>query len=141
MNQNPPFPAGPYSLLAIHRPGIESGSATACEHCGRAIVNTATIATSQGQHLTVGLDCLKTLMKQKPLKNPQQAEDLLYDFQACLRFMVAYEKADTIVDNGLFVSVTYRLNDKPRSAMGYHHLLRQFGFVLTRKPTQTDGSV
>lgn len=53
-----------YQVVSISRMGIEKGSPTFCEHCGRTIFNFAIIKSDvTGQQYRVGLDCMHTLLE------------------------------------------------------------------------------
>lgn len=53
-----------YHVVSISRLGVENGTPTFCEHCGRTIFNHAIIqSNANGNKYRVGLDCLQTLLK------------------------------------------------------------------------------
>ena len=53
-----------YKVVSISRMGVENGTPTFCEHCGRMIFNFAILKSDQtGNHYRVGLDCMETLLK------------------------------------------------------------------------------
>lgn len=53
-----------YSLVSVCKMGVENGTPTFCEHCGRTIFNFANIRSNlTGRQYRVGLDCMSTLLK------------------------------------------------------------------------------
>lgn len=120
-----------YRVISIQRPGIETGVAVACQNCGKVIVNTATIQNAAADTFTVGLDCLKTLAK---ISNKVEHEDMLWSFNAALKFWTLYKKAHRVTTDTMQTHIWW--NDdkgKPREQWVFTCFLTQFGFMPKQK--------
>jgi hypothetical protein len=95
-----------YQVLHISRPGIEGGTGCSCANCGKTIVNSAAIVNQKGEQFRVGLDCVKTLTKQ--VVNCSEYDDMMYSFNACLRFATLMNKADKVEQDEVFVTIYYK---------------------------------
>lgn len=66
-----------YRIISISRLGVENGTPTFCEHCGRVIFNFAIIQNRVNNNKSrVGLCCMHTLCE----KNNPQPKQLSFNF-------------------------------------------------------------
>lgn len=57
------LPSQKYELINVSKMGIANGTPLVCEHCGRVIFNIATLKGEDGKEYSVGLTCLKKIIK------------------------------------------------------------------------------
>lgn len=57
------LPIQKYELVSISKLGTANATPLICEHCGRVILNIATLRGADGKAYAVGLTCLKKILK------------------------------------------------------------------------------
>lgn len=58
-------PPNAYELISVNYIALVDSIGTTCDNCGRLISNIATVEHISGKQYTIGIDCAKTLLKDR----------------------------------------------------------------------------
>jgi hypothetical protein len=110
---------------------IDSSYVGACDNCGKAIVNIATVVDPDGKKYDIGLDCKKTLIDKPILAKILESDDFFKDTKAkeyrvqsghiekFLKFC-AYQDVDIDLSFGdQYLQIRDRLDNKQFPNQGY----------------------